>query len=205
MDRRGVHGAAPVEQGWPARVTALPPDRTLAGAARVAAADPGTPLFPLLDSACSSADTASLLLTASRSAIPSAGWSQRPGRRPCPPSDWRWPGRSSSSGRNPGTRLQDAVGEQVVQARVGALDDRGRQRGHGAGGVLDHVAHDRPEAVGDAVGRFCSVVVMSCRRRSGCCSSRRRRRYSAYLPAPPIDTARHRRCCRASRRRSRCR
>src|SRR3546814_6946704 len=25
------------------------------------------------------------------------------------------------------------------------------QRGHGAGGVLDHVAHDRLEAVGDAV------------------------------------------------------
>ena len=36
----------------------------------------GTPLFPLLDSACSMAETASVLLTASRSAIPSASWSQ---------------------------------------------------------------------------------------------------------------------------------
>src|SRR3546814_9042766 len=48
-------------------------------------------------------------------------------------------------------RLEDAVGQQVVEPRVGALDDQGRQRGHGAGGVLDHVAHDRLEAVGDAV------------------------------------------------------
>src|SRR3546814_17713239 len=49
------------------------------------------------------------------------------------------------------SRLEDAFGQQGGEPRVGGLDDLGRQRGHGAGGVLDHVAHDGLEAVGDAV------------------------------------------------------
>jgi hypothetical protein len=48
-------------------------------------------------------------------------------------------------------RLQHAIGEQVVQAGIGALDDQRRQRCHGARGALDHVAHDLLETVGDAV------------------------------------------------------
>ncbi|CEE28735.1 hypothetical protein XACJK4_1420052 [Xanthomonas citri pv. citri] len=49
------------------------------------------------------------------------------------------------------TGLQDAVGQQVVEAGIGPLDDERWQRGHGAGGALDHVAHDRLEAVRDPV------------------------------------------------------
>jgi hypothetical protein len=48
-------------------------------------------------------------------------------------------------------RLQHAIGQQVVEAGIGALDDQRRQRCHRAGGALDHVAHDLLKAVGDAV------------------------------------------------------
>jgi len=53
---------------WPEPPALLPPTQ-------------GTPLLPLFDSACSMAETASVPLTASRSAMPSASWSQPA----CPP------------------------------------------------------------------------------------------------------------------------
>ncbi|MNT43729.1 hypothetical protein D3C72_1802160 [compost metagenome] len=49
------------------------------------------------------------------------------------------------------TALHHPVAQQLIEARVGALDDQRRQRHHRLGRVLHDAAHDLLETFGDAV------------------------------------------------------
>ena len=55
--------------------------------------------------------------------------------------------------------LQNAVGKQVVEARVCSLNDQGGERRDGAGRVLNDAAHDALKATGQSV-----ELVMQCGR-----------------------------------------
>jgi hypothetical protein len=48
-------------------------------------------------------------------------------------------------------RLQDAVGQEIVERGIGALDNQCGKRSHRLSRVLDHLAHDLLEAVGNPV------------------------------------------------------
>jgi hypothetical protein len=111
--------------GWPEPPALLPPTH-------------GTPSLPRRVSACSTAETASVLDTASRSAKPSAIWLQ-PSCPPAVSAILSAMARHVSLERSKSSRrLQHAIGEQVVEAGIGPLNDQCRQRRHGAGGALDH-------------------------------------------------------------------